>query len=145
QIRVCQLRRGICVHVARRTAGGKNGSSSRVVQRLQQGGRDTLDARRRRGHAARYRLGRSDGWFREVIRLLAISGSLRAASTNAALLEAAARLVPRGMIIDSYDGLANLPHFNPDLDTDTPPPAVALWRGDVGISDGLLISTPEYA
>jgi len=80
-----------------------------------------------------------------VIRLLAISGSLRSASTNAALLEAAARLVPRGMIIDSYDGLANLPHFNPDLDTDTPPPAVALWRGDVGISDGLLISTPEYA
>src|SRR4029077_9786847 len=145
QIRVCQLRRGICVHVARRTAGGKNGSSSRVVQRLQQGGRDTLDARRRRGHAARYRLGRSDGWFREVIRLLAISGSLRAASTNAALLEAAARLAPQGLIIDSYDGLADLPHFNPDLDIDPPPAVVGMLRGEVAISEGLIISSPEYA
>ena len=80
-----------------------------------------------------------------MIRLLAVCGSLRAASTNKALLEAAARLVPSGMIIDHYDGLADLPHFNPDLDIDPPPPAVALWRGEVGISEGLLISSPEYA
>ena len=80
-----------------------------------------------------------------MIRLLAVCGSLRAASTNKALLEAAARLVPSGMIIDHYDGLADLPHFNPDLDIDPPPSAVALWRGEVGISEGLLISSPEYA
>lgn len=80
-----------------------------------------------------------------MIRLLGVCGSLRAASTNKALLEAAARLVPSGMIIDHYDGLADLPHFNPDLDTATPPPAVALWRGEIGISEGLLISSPEYA
>ena len=80
-----------------------------------------------------------------MIRLLGVCGSLRAASTNKALLEAAARLAPTGMIIDHYDGLADLPHFNPDLDTATPPPAVALWRGEIGISEGLLISSPEYA
>ena len=80
-----------------------------------------------------------------MIRLLAVCGSLRAASTNKALLEAAARLVPYGMIIDHYDGLAGLPHFNPDLDAATPPPAVALWRGEIGISEGLIISAPEYA
>jgi NAD(P)H-dependent FMN reductase len=80
-----------------------------------------------------------------VIRLLAISGSLRAASTNAALLDAAARLVPQGMIIDSYDGLAELPHFNPDLDVDPPPAAAAVLRGEIAISDGLIISSPEYA
>lgn len=80
-----------------------------------------------------------------MIRLLGVCGSLRAASTNKALLEAAARLVPSGMIIDHYDGLADLPHFNPDLDTATPPPAVAYWRGEIGISEGLLISSPEYA
>lgn len=80
-----------------------------------------------------------------MIRLLAISGSLRSASTNAALLEAAARLVPQGMIIDPYDGLAALPHFNPDLDVDPPPAQVAMWRGEIAISDGLIISSPEYA
>ena len=80
-----------------------------------------------------------------MIRLLAISGSLRSASTNGALLEAAARLVPPGVIIDSYDGLAGLPHFNPDLDVDSPPAAVSMWRGEVAISDGLIISSPEYA
>jgi NAD(P)H-dependent FMN reductase len=80
-----------------------------------------------------------------MIRLLAVCGSLRAASTNKALLEAAARLAPSGMIIDHYDGLAELPPFNPDLDNATPLPAVALWRGEISISEGLLISSPEYA
>lgn len=80
-----------------------------------------------------------------MIRLLAVCGSLRAASTNKALLEAAARLSPVGMIIDHYERLADLPPFNPDRDVDPPPPAVALWRGEISISDGLLISSPEYA
>lgn len=80
-----------------------------------------------------------------MIRLLAVCGSLRAASTNKALLEAAARLAPVGMIIDPFDGLAHLPPFNPDFDVDPPAPAVALWRGEIAISDGLLISSPEYA
>jgi chromate reductase, NAD(P)H dehydrogenase (quinone) len=80
-----------------------------------------------------------------VIRLLAVCGSLRAASTNKALLEAAARLALAGMTIDPFDGLADLPPFNPDLDVEPLPPTVALWRGEVAISDGLLISSPEYA
>jgi chromate reductase len=80
-----------------------------------------------------------------VIRLLAVCGSLRAASTNKALLEAAARLAPAGMIIDPFDGLAELPPFNPDLDGEPPPSAVSLWRGEIDISEGLLISSPEYA
>lgn len=80
-----------------------------------------------------------------MIRLLAVCGSLRAASTNKALLEAAARLAPEGMIVDQFDGLAELPPFNPDLDIGPPPPAVARWRAAVGNSDGLLISSPEYA
>ena len=48
----------------------------------------------------------------------------------------------------SYEGLAGLPPFNPDLDTDggkqLPPAAVDL-RARVGWADGLLISSPEYA
>jgi chromate reductase, NAD(P)H dehydrogenase (quinone) len=80
-----------------------------------------------------------------VIRLLAISGSLRAVSTNSALLQAAQRLAPAGMTIEFYDGLASLPHFNPDLDIDPPPAAVADLRERIARAEGLLISSPEYA
>jgi chromate reductase, NAD(P)H dehydrogenase (quinone) len=79
------------------------------------------------------------------MRILAISGSLRANSSNTAVLMAAARLAPRGTEIILYDGLAGLPHFNPDLDTDDPPAPVRALRRDIGQSDGLLISSPEYA
>ena len=80
-----------------------------------------------------------------MIKLLAISGSLRAVSTNTALLRAAKLLAPPGMEIELYDGLAGLPHFNPDLDTDPLPPAVATWRKRIAEADGLLVSSPEYA
>ena len=79
------------------------------------------------------------------VRLLAISGSLRAASTNTALLQAAMLLQPAGMHIEFYEGLATLPHFNPDDDVAPLPPAIADWRAKVAVADGLLISSPEYA
>ena len=79
------------------------------------------------------------------MRLLALCGSLRAVSSNGAALRAAALLAPPGVEVATYDGLAALPHFNPDLDTEPPPAAVAALRQAVGASDGLLISSPEYA
>jgi len=80
-----------------------------------------------------------------VIRLLAVSGSLRAVSTNTTLLKAAVRLAPAGMAVEMFDGLDGLPHFNPDLDVEPLPPAVAAWRAQVAEAAGLLISSPEYA
>lgn len=80
-----------------------------------------------------------------MITLLALSGSLRQGSSNALLLEAAALLAPSDMRIESYDGIGSLPHFNPDLDGDSPPDAVVELRRRVGAADGLLISCPEYA
>jgi chromate reductase len=79
-----------------------------------------------------------------MIRILAISGSLRAASANTALLRAAASLAPAGVEIEVYGGLGELPHFNPDLEADEPP-AVTDLRQRVRCADGLLISSPEYA
>jgi NAD(P)H-dependent FMN reductase len=79
------------------------------------------------------------------MRILAICGSLRATSSNRSALEAAALLVPAGMSIVPYEGLAELPHFNADLDTDEPPEIVQALRREVGLADGLLISSPEYA
>jgi NAD(P)H-dependent FMN reductase len=80
-----------------------------------------------------------------TLRLLAISGSLRAASTNTALLGAAASLAPEGMIIGHYDGLSTLPHFNPDLDIEPWPAPVTTLRREIAEADGLLFSSPEYA
>lgn len=81
-----------------------------------------------------------------TIRLLAISGSLRAGSSNRSLLEAARALAPDGSTIDLYADMAALPHFNPDVESSgiLPAEAVAL-RALVSAADGLLISTPEYA
>lgn len=77
--------------------------------------------------------------------IVAISGSLRAASTNTALVRAAANLAPEGMNVAVYDGLGGLPHFSPELDGDAAPDAVRVLRGLLGKADGVLICTPEYA
>jgi chromate reductase, NAD(P)H dehydrogenase (quinone) len=77
--------------------------------------------------------------------ILAISGSLRASSSNTALLQAAAILAPRGVEVVLYGGLGNLPHFNPDLDGEMAPPAVGDWRSRLRNSDGVVFSVPEYA
>ena len=81
----------------------------------------------------------------KTLRILALCGSLRAASSNKSLLQAAQRLAPDNIDIQFYDGLAGLPHFNPDLDGDAPAASVLDLRRQVGSADGLLVSTPEYA
>src|SRR5215471_687580 len=79
-----------------------------------------------------------------TFRILAISGSLRAVSSNTALLRAAAMLAPAGVEIRVYDGLGDLPHFNPDLEG-AEPPVVKDFGAQVGAADGIILSTPEYA
>ncbi len=79
-----------------------------------------------------------------MIHLLGISGSLRAASINTALLRAAGSVLPDDATLEMYDGLAGLPHFSPDLDDD-PPTTVVELRDRVQRADAVLIITPEYA
>ena len=79
------------------------------------------------------------------ISLLAVCGSLRAASSNRTLLQAAAALAPGDVTVRLSEHLAALPHFNPDLDGGARPAAAEAWRRAVGSADGLLLSTPEYA
>lgn len=81
------------------------------------------------------------------MQILAISGSLRAASSNSALLRAAVALAPVVVTITVYEGLADLPPFTPDLDGEgvTLPPSVGALRHLVSAADGLLIASPEYA
>jgi chromate reductase len=81
------------------------------------------------------------------LRILGMSGSLRAGSVNAAALRAAAALAPEGVEITLYEGLGDLPHFNPDLDAGgaSLPQSVLDLRSRVEAADGVLISCPEYA
>ncbi len=80
-------------------------------------------------------------------RILAICGSLRAASSNTALLRAAARIAPPSLELVVYEGLRELPHFDPDLDVEgaAPPPPVAALRAGISAAHGLVICSPEYA
>src|SRR5436190_22660345 len=79
------------------------------------------------------------------MKILAISGSLRAASLNTVVLRAASRLAPAGVTIELFEGTGGLPFFNSDLEGEHLPQAVAEFRAAIGAADGLLISSPEYA
>jgi chromate reductase len=82
---------------------------------------------------------------RETMQILAISGSLRSSSTNTTLLNAAGALAPENMELLLYSALGDLPHFNPDLDIQPAPLAVAEFRSQLCRSAGVIISSPEYA
>ena len=77
------------------------------------------------------------------MRLLAISGSLRAGSYNTALARAAADVAPEGVEVEIYDGLGELPLFDADLDGDAHP-AVRHLRSSIAAADAVLFVTPEY-
>ena len=78
------------------------------------------------------------------LRVIALSGSLRRGSTNTALLHAAARVAPPGILVSVYEELGSLPLFTPDLE-DALPPAARQLREALCASDGILIASPEYA
>lgn len=78
-------------------------------------------------------------------KILAISGSTRQSSTNLGLIKAIIDLSVDSLDIKIFEGLSEIPHFNPDLDTDTPPRNVADFRRQLKEADGILICTPEYA
>ena len=83
----------------------------------------------------------------ELVRILALGGSLRAASLNRALLREAAALAPAGTELDlgQVAVVGSLPLFNQDiLDRDGAPAEVAELKGALRAADGLLIATPEY-
>ncbi len=69
---------------------------------------------------------------------------MRAASANTALLRAAAALAPPGVVITLFDGVADLPHFNPDGEH-CAPAAVLHWQAMLQGADAILIACPEYA
>jgi chromate reductase, NAD(P)H dehydrogenase (quinone) len=78
------------------------------------------------------------------VRILAVCGSLQAESANLALLRTAAAAAPDGVEIVLFDGLRELPHFDPDVEARGEPPAVRRWRSALADSDAVLLASPEY-
>src|SRR5688572_2786888 len=80
-----------------------------------------------------------------IMKILAISGSLRNNSSNTALVRAIIKLAPPGMEFRMYEGLGTLPHFIQGMDGMNSPDTVREFRSLVEHADGVMICTPEYA
>ena len=82
-----------------------------------------------------------------AMRILAVSGSLQARSSNRALLRTARRVAPPGVEVVDAISVGDIPPFNPDVERDGPAPAVVVaWRRQVAAADGgVLFASPEYA
>ncbi|MFP1624993.1 NAD(P)H-dependent oxidoreductase [Streptomyces sp. 5K101] len=79
------------------------------------------------------------------VRILALVGSLRAGSHNRRLAEAAVKHAPEGVDIEIFEGLADVPFYNEDIDVEgSVPAAAAVLREAAGRADALLLFTPEY-
>jgi chromate reductase, NAD(P)H dehydrogenase (quinone) len=79
------------------------------------------------------------------VRILAVSGSLRADSHNTSLLRAAAEAAPEGVEVVVWDGIGELPIYDQDLEgSDHLPDAVRRLREDWASADAILFATPEY-
>lgn len=77
--------------------------------------------------------------------VLVLVGSLRAASTNRQLAEAAVGLAPDGVSLELFDGHHELPLYNEDVDVEGQlPAAVVAYRQAIAEADAVLVVTPEH-
>ncbi len=83
--------------------------------------------------------------YAKTVRTLAISGSLRNRSSNTSLLRAAVALASENHRIVIYEGIGDLPHFNPDIEGDHSITSVSDFRLRLQNSDAVIFSSPEYA
>jgi chromate reductase, NAD(P)H dehydrogenase (quinone) len=76
--------------------------------------------------------------------ILGVCGSLQRQSANLTLLNAATAAAPPDVQVVVFDGLGELPHFNPDIEASGAPESVRRWRRALAESDAVLIASPEY-
>ncbi|MBD8868983.1 NAD(P)H-dependent oxidoreductase [Nocardioides donggukensis] len=77
-------------------------------------------------------------------RILVIVGSLRADSLNRRIAETLRTQAPDGVRLEIFDGLAEIPFYNEDLDGEEVPSAAVALRDRVADADRVLVVTPEY-
>ncbi len=78
-------------------------------------------------------------------KVLTILGITRKNSTNHSLIKAIADLSAESLDITVFNGIADLPQYNPDNDGDNVASEVADFRQQLNYADGIFICTPEYA
>jgi NAD(P)H-dependent FMN reductase len=78
-----------------------------------------------------------------MMRILGISGSLRTASYNTALLRAAAARLPEGVEM-TVATLHGIPLYDGDVEARGMPNAVTALKERIVASDGVILATPEY-
>src|ERR1700733_458207 len=83
------------------------------------------------------------------IKVLALVGSLRAASINRKIAELAVDVAPEDVAVTLFEGLADLPFYNEEIDDvmNTEAPSLApvdALRAAAGEADAALVVTPEY-
>src|SRR5436305_1209969 len=76
-------------------------------------------------------------------RLLGISGSLRKASSNTAILQAVAETAADKATLELFP-LHDIPLYNQDIDVEPWPGPVTALRSAIASADGVIISSPEY-
>ncbi|MFL5746183.1 MAG: NADPH-dependent FMN reductase [Niastella sp.] len=76
------------------------------------------------------------------INIVAVSGSLRATSSNSLLIKEIQKWAPENVELTVYQGLAKLPAFDDSME---PSESVSAWRNELAAADGVLICSPEYA
>jgi chromate reductase len=80
----------------------------------------------------------------KITKILAITGSTRKNSSNYKILKHISEQINDSFEVEIFEYLDELPHFNPDLDTENPPEKVTSFRNKIAQADGVLICTPEY-
>lgn len=78
-------------------------------------------------------------------KIFAICGSTRKHSSNLQIIKAIEKLFPNDYQLNIFNNIANLPHFNPDLDQENPPENIRVFRESIANAQGILLCTPEYA
>lgn len=78
-----------------------------------------------------------------MTRIAVLVGSLRKDSQTLKLAKALTKIAPEGLEFDFVE-IGDLPFYNEDLDTDTPPATWARFRNEIKAADGVLFVTPEY-
>jgi chromate reductase len=78
-----------------------------------------------------------------MTKLIGISGSLRKASFNTALLKTAMTLAPDGVTFTSGT-IEGIPLYNADVEREGVPEAVQVLKDQIAAADGVILFTPEY-
>jgi chromate reductase len=77
-------------------------------------------------------------------KILGLAGSLRRASFHRGLVRAARELAPKGIAVEPYEGLDEIPFFNQDVEAEGDPAPVKELKEKIREVDAVMIATPEY-